>query len=347
MSMLAGGQHADLGIVLRQCPVTSGLPTRMSAAGWVAACSARRESAKKYATKSWCGICQGRFRPQELEIIEIGENMGTKKIGKCESCGRTKTAVSHANNMSMCANCLTAYTAVRMRLEVVANAIRATGQEDRIAALLGWDAGERSGPPDVAARCDELAAEVAALTQQLVDEQGLSERARAIADKHWSILVDIRESIGGDVVNLNDMSDVPRMVREVLSQLDTHRTEMARIMAAVGIQDGNLAGYIQVMRSDMDGLRDKMAIASAKLAQLSELLEVEDGDDVLDELIAAAEVMMRADPKRLPSAVGSVPSASKPEAIDGLLLDLSLDVIRGAVTGLDPDRIAALREAAR
>lgn len=53
---------------MRRCPVTGGLPTRMSYDGFVAACRARRGRA---GCEEWCG-----GMPQELEIIKGGLEMG-------------------------------------------------------------------------------------------------------------------------------------------------------------------------------------------------------------------------------------------------------------------------------
>ena len=61
---------------LQQCPLTCGLPTRMTADGFSRACAARLERIKKLAEVSstdphaaWCRKCLGKMRPAELEIV--------------------------------------------------------------------------------------------------------------------------------------------------------------------------------------------------------------------------------------------------------------------------------------
>lgn len=76
--------------VLRQCPLTCGLPTKMTEYGFSRACEARLERIKKLAEVSssdphaaYCRECQGQNRPVELEIISMEEmTMGTQQISK-------------------------------------------------------------------------------------------------------------------------------------------------------------------------------------------------------------------------------------------------------------------------
>lgn len=59
------------------CPVTNGLPTTMTLAGFTAACDRCRDQdrhgydgqrAYKY---TWCDTCDGRQRPKELRIVSL------------------------------------------------------------------------------------------------------------------------------------------------------------------------------------------------------------------------------------------------------------------------------------
>lgn len=66
--------------ILRQCPLTCGLPTRMTEYGFSKACAARLERIKKLAEVSstdphaaYCRECKGENRPVELEIISMEE----------------------------------------------------------------------------------------------------------------------------------------------------------------------------------------------------------------------------------------------------------------------------------
>lgn len=79
------------GLLMRQCPLTCGLPTRMTESGWVKACAARRQLNEKFSEHSadvhvmFCRECRGRIRPPELEIITIEEmSVGRKPSGEKE-----------------------------------------------------------------------------------------------------------------------------------------------------------------------------------------------------------------------------------------------------------------------
>lgn len=78
-------------MILRQCPLTCGLTTRMTEAGWAKACEGRRKLNEKFAENSadvhvmFCRECQGQIRPPELEIITIEEmSVGKKPSGEKE-----------------------------------------------------------------------------------------------------------------------------------------------------------------------------------------------------------------------------------------------------------------------
>lgn len=77
------------GLLMRQCPLTCGLPTRMTLGGWSKACAARRNLNEKFSEHSadvhvmFCRECQGRIKPTELEIITIEElSVGRKPSGE-------------------------------------------------------------------------------------------------------------------------------------------------------------------------------------------------------------------------------------------------------------------------
>ena len=122
------------------CPVTAGLPTRLTRDGFAAACAGyikkatekrgpARFQAKKYA---YCLECNGRIKPKELQIIsmqllkkEYAENGGgkmgnTKTVaGKCEVCGREKGKVQKNNGVMACSRCTTLQGFVNRNPDVV------------------------------------------------------------------------------------------------------------------------------------------------------------------------------------------------------------------------------------
>ena len=61
------------------CPVTNSLPTTMTAEGFEAACERYREADKhqlyhaRAYKHTWCDTCQGKQRPQELQIVSLAK----------------------------------------------------------------------------------------------------------------------------------------------------------------------------------------------------------------------------------------------------------------------------------
>lgn len=147
---------ADRLVVLRQCPITCGRPTRMTDKGVTVACErfqrvARGELSEyghqlpSTASKAWCLVCKGEQRPPELEIIDAKqfkeiEDMASQRYkGTCEACGNTDIKVGRNYGLMMCTNCNTTFAAVNNRLEVVAQALIRTKKVEELVARLGGE----------------------------------------------------------------------------------------------------------------------------------------------------------------------------------------------------------------
>lgn len=138
------------GIRIKQCPVTGGVPTRMTEASFKRACAGHRRQTGKtsynYQIKerkvdlSACARCKGKKRPTELTIITDEEvrEMGkpARNMGKCQNYGES-AMVTKNNGLLVCSSCSSIQAAVKNRLEAVANAARSLGKgEDLLAALV-------------------------------------------------------------------------------------------------------------------------------------------------------------------------------------------------------------------
>ena len=61
----------------RQCPITSGRPTQMTAAQFERMCAHHQEQVDRRvgpftapaSRVTWCAVCQGRLRPKELRLV--------------------------------------------------------------------------------------------------------------------------------------------------------------------------------------------------------------------------------------------------------------------------------------
>lgn len=119
--------------IKRQCPITKGQPTSMTAGGFADQCAFERDAAKtlveqdamissrKVIFTPICLSCSGAY-PQELTIIELpncseGEkNMGTNKTtdDTCQWCGKKGKVTNHHGKTS-CFSCVAAVTTAKNR----------------------------------------------------------------------------------------------------------------------------------------------------------------------------------------------------------------------------------------
>lgn len=137
------------GIRIKQCPVTGGVPTRMTEASFKRACAGHRRQTGKtsynYQIKerevdlSACARCKGKKRPTELTIITDEEvrEMGkpARNMGKCQNCGES-AMVTKNNGLLVCSSCSSIQAAVKNRLEAVANAARTLGKGEELLTAL-------------------------------------------------------------------------------------------------------------------------------------------------------------------------------------------------------------------
>jgi hypothetical protein len=89
----------------KHCPVTGNMPTEMTDEGFCEACDAARRKergtgylrSKRQVVETWCDTCQGRFRPNGLQIISKSKALA-KRLAAMRERGRRMEATSASHN---------------------------------------------------------------------------------------------------------------------------------------------------------------------------------------------------------------------------------------------------------
>lgn len=106
-----------IGLGRRPCPVSIGLETRMTEAGFAAACAARKEE-----DNLTCAECSG--IPAEIQIIEIGGDMPQVAREKaCDLCMRVMN-VKRSHGLDACPSCTGVLSTINQRPDAVLAAWR-------------------------------------------------------------------------------------------------------------------------------------------------------------------------------------------------------------------------------
>lgn len=154
-------------LVLPQCPVTCGRPTRMTKASFDRACKRffRAEVKTDFGEKlvpGFCQVCQGKQLPAELTLIDEsqldrlyqhtveqrtkGPAAGASKNNEveymarkaqvCDGCGKTKM-LSNCSGDLLCSSCAATAGSISNRPDAVAKMIVKRGQTEVILAAMG------------------------------------------------------------------------------------------------------------------------------------------------------------------------------------------------------------------
>ena len=124
--------------MIGRCPVTAGLPTRMSRSSFAVVCAAKRLAAIEAAEVnkgSWqwsrCLECGGDDMPPELTLEE--DIMAAKKYiqGTCEVCEK-QANITKSNGRFVCSTCEHIVRAVRNKPDVVRRLMRETYGDDSV-----------------------------------------------------------------------------------------------------------------------------------------------------------------------------------------------------------------------
>ncbi len=127
--------------VIKQCPITGGLPTRMTRSTFERMCNGQRDGLKKQGNfagkrsrKTWCEVCRGKQIPAEVEFIEVELIKMEGSMGKeiCEQCGAKVEKLYSSSGKKTCSSCQKLRQYVKARPEVaeaVLGKVQGTGEE--------------------------------------------------------------------------------------------------------------------------------------------------------------------------------------------------------------------------
>ena len=180
-------------VLLRQCPITGGMPTGMTRSAWNRACAAMRRGKVRIAggyqlrggahqAKTWCDVCGGKVLPRELTLLtdREAEEMAkvVNKIGVCESCGQ-KAALQTNRGSNLCSTCVNIRSQVANRPEIVARAARDLSKAEEMVRLIVVDEALRVAVDDAESK---VLAEVRGIVGYEGEEpEGLVEAVRSVA----------------------------------------------------------------------------------------------------------------------------------------------------------------------
>ncbi len=138
--------------VVRQCPITSGRPTRMLKATFERLCAQKRQGGRtdfgEKKAPAWCAKCRGKNIPVEIEFINedqlerlaITTNTKEQEMAKrpqaCDGCGKTKM-LSNCSGDLLCSSCAATAGSISNRPDVVAKMIVKRGQTEAILGAMG------------------------------------------------------------------------------------------------------------------------------------------------------------------------------------------------------------------
>jgi hypothetical protein len=361
---VSGGE--DHLIVLKMCPVTNGLPTRMTKPGFDGLCKAQQSASGRWAhgvldrrqgKVPYCAVCKGKRLPAELEIVKLadlkknqGENdMPGKKWGnkKCDCCGKEKTIVSQCSGDLVCSACASLYGAINHRPEKVISSINKLRPELFM---------ELAGSPVVPVHVESSALKAIA---EIVGYEG----------EDGDQLLQAVRTFG--------LQEAPELPLDLIKALDCTADdwEMAAIQTAALLEQaiGQRiidAGQINQLRNDLGALAQGADRMREQLDRIKEeytmtvdrLHELEQQYAGHLQVFAQLADLVQGNPEypaELPSRFAALLSKA---AVDGalvplkinvhekmrdtFLLDLALDALRGNVKGIDPQWIAVMREVA-
>jgi hypothetical protein len=308
-----------------RCPVTRGQPTRLTDPTWRRMCQALRDPGNLA-----CSQChEGDNPPAELTIVTADQLTTTttnkendmSMYGECEICGEKKK-IRSVRNKNACATCKHIWRAANVNPDLVLKTLAEAKGEDYLRQEV-WPSPKSA---DQVTESDQVlnhiwannnlepGADIEAFVDNLVAESEWLKN-RLDATKH--IIATIRDQL--------DL-DEGQPILEAVALLQRERQRATDIwFETLGILGADVT-------LDADNLpivaRNIMAVNHQLRQQVIDLEKIIDGDD-----FTASD---------LAKVAGTItPTTATPRA--AILLDLALDVIAGRVSGLDAERIAALR----
>lgn len=327
-----------------------------------------------------CASCKGKLVPAELTFITEEEVMGglskTKK-GKCALCNDMAVLKSN-HKLDVCSNCANIQANINMRPAAVLKALGIMRPElldgvgqaiadqidqkvlARLAALVGYSGPDGDELLDrvelvvdqlaEAAMCNPTRAENCSMLLQAVGQyqERLAEMEKRLSEATaWT-------PVAEDAIAPADVAHLGHAFDRYKERCEELTTELQEARGAAGIIDGDLGESIRDIVSHSLTAQARLARAQGDLGYYATYLgDIRQALDLPDDFPAdkvAYSVAMLRDDLRAATEQLELPTAGPlvchGSSLDSHLLDMCLDAMRGRITGLDPDRIAVLREAA-
>ena len=327
-----------------RCPVTRGQPTRLTDPTWRRMCQALRDPGNLA-----CSQChEGDNPPAELTIVTADQlTITTNKendmsmYGECEICGEKKK-IRSVRNKNACATCEHIWRAANVQPDLVLRTLIDVKGNEYVAGAAGVE------PPVTDAG---LAGELMA---QILEKYGLDDPT-ALPDfiknlhSESNLLTFFKSEL-----SLKEGEDVIDRIQELKDAANNAaRRAHAAEQAIATIRDQlDLDGDESILEA-VAGLRREWQHAVKLCTETLAMLGADAGTNLNNLPQLAAELFASNDRRRHHiSDLEAIVDGDQIQPTNGeivlytrtaTLLDLALDVIAGRVSGLDAERIAALR----
>ena len=116
--------------ILAYCPINGNRPMSCTREGFLVSCQKFQENlvrlVKPYS--KWCGVCQGRKRPENITFIKLQDKKGEMTMtvptttGPCALCGKIKTLRKHQGKRT-CSSCQIIRIGAKNRPEIIFKAL--------------------------------------------------------------------------------------------------------------------------------------------------------------------------------------------------------------------------------
>ena len=365
------------------CPVTGGRATRMTVETYRKMCLARRAPDNWACVQCHGGQSPPAelelVAADQLNQSTIKEN-DMSMYGECEICGEKKK-VRSVRNKNSCATCEHIWRASNVQPDLVLKTLASAkgddylrravgvmpppepaGTSDTIAVLARIRTTHQLEPEaDIEAFVTNLAEELEAANSTVVDvrEDRINVQRRLRAAEQ--VIADIRIILGiENDADTSALEAIQRMKIDMKTVLESYKAQSREIEGIRALRDEwndmiNRLGNIRTaLNADPD---DDLVVLAGDVnhdadlfGQIVEALGI-DADDIeqAPQLVAGILVREQQLLQKVSDLEKIVDNESLPAVLDwttdrsSALLDLALDVIAGRVSGLDAERIAALR----
>ncbi len=224
---------------------------------------------------SRCLQCQGDEKPPELQVVDLeilkterGSMQPEKELkmsekkqdGTCENCGRKNMSLTRLHGDLVCASCSNLFIdLLANRPEVVEKALR-----KMLPHLLTAAASGSEKEQELTQRCDELVTEVQSLGDKLAGEQELWKKRDADAERYWSFLLEIGETLHSGFDAADNIAQVPVMVRETMSGLQADKAGYQQQAEQLADENTALVNRISELENRLDAMEPWQAVPAAE-----------------------------------------------------------------------------------